>query len=631
MSKFKTLPEITKPVRVLMTGNEAIALGAREAGVYFAAAYPGTPSTEILETFGRLPGVKAQWCVNEKVAFEVGIGASMAGARTLVCMKHVGVNVAMDPLMTFAYTGAVGAFVLVSADDPSMHSSQNEQDNRIIAKFAKIPMLEPSDSIEAHAFMKLAVEISEQFETPVMLRVTTRISHAKGIVNLSPWPVPKVTGFIRNASRFVMVPQYAKKRHTEVEARLGRLLKYSEVSSVNRAEYPGELPPAAGGQQSSSEFGIVTGGISYNHVREVLPDAPIFKVGMSNPMPIEAIRDFSRRFQRLLVVEELEPYYEDQIKAAGIKCEGKKFFPIEGELDPDVVTDGLRSAGALNGSTPKFIPVAIDVMPRPPVLCAGCPHRPVFNALKKLKADVFGDIGCYTLGALQPLEALHACVCMGASIGMAEGVGQVQGSKRPVIGVIGDSTFLHSGMTGLLDAVYNKAPLTLIVLDNRITAMTGGQESPGSGRTLQGEPTINVDYHKICDALGVKHIFTPDAYNYDEVIDTIKKAIELNEPSVILTNRPCMLYPGKRKYETYDVALDLCNGCAACVRIGCPAIALIEETTDKGLHKVKIDPDACTGCSLCMQVCPVEAIVTHSGAKPVVFAEPAEAECGGCV
>lgn len=615
-----------------MTGNEAIAFGAREAGVYFASAYPGTPSTEILETFGRLPGVKAQWCVNEKVAFEVGIGSSMAGARTLVCMKHVGVNVAMDPLMTFAYTGAVGAFVLVSADDPSMHSSQNEQDNRIIAKFAKIPMLEPSDSTEAHSMMKLAVEISEAFETPVMLRVTTRISHAKGIVQLSPWPVPQVTGFIRNASRFVMVPQYAKLRHTEVEARLGRLLKFSEASPINRIDYGQvELPPTGGRQKLESDFGIVTGGISYNHVREILPHAPIFKIGMSNPMPIEAIRDFSRKFKNLLVVEELEPYYEDQIKAAGIKCEGKKFFPIEGELDPDVVADGLRSAGAINGSTPKFFPVAIDVMPRPPVLCAGCPHRPVFNALKKLKADVFGDIGCYTLGALQPLEALHACVCMGASIGMAEGVGLVQGSKRPVIAVIGDSTFLHSGMTPLLDAVYNKAPLTLILLDNSITAMTGGQEHPGSGVTLQGEPTINVDYHKICEALGVKHIFTPDAYNYDEVIATIQEAIKLQEPSVILTNRPCMLYPGKRKYETYKILLDPCNGCGACVRIGCPAISLIAETTDKGLHKVTIDPDACTGCSLCMQVCPVEAIETESGEKPVVFAEPSEVECGGCL
>jgi indolepyruvate ferredoxin oxidoreductase alpha subunit len=619
MAKFRKLPEITQPVKMLMTGNEAIAIGAREAGVYFASAYPGTPSTEILETFGRLPGVKAQWSVNEKTAFEAGVGSSMAGARTLVCMKHVGVNVAMDPLMTFAYTGAVGGFVLVSADDPSMHSSQNEQDNRILAKFAKIPMLEPSDSAEAHAFVKLAVTLSEDFQTPVMLRVTTRISHAKGIVHLNPWPVPKVTGFVRNAPRFVMVPQFARLRHTEVEARLIRLAKYSESVPINRIE------------KGVGDVGIVTGGISYAHVREIMPDAPVFKIGMSNPMPIEAIREFASHYKRLIVVEELEPFYEDQIKAAGIKCEGKQFFPIEGELDPDVVTDGFRAAGVLNGSIPKFHPVKIDVIPRPPVLCAGCPHRPVFNALKKMKADVFGDIGCYTLGALAPIEALHACVCMGASIGMAAGVGAVEGSKRPVVAVIGDSTFLHSGITGLLDAVYNHAPLTLIILDNRITAMTGGQEHPGSGMTLQGEESFNVDYVALVKALGVKHIFLPDAYNFDESLETIKKAVALGEPSVILTSRPCMLYPGKRKYETFDVKLDLCNGCAACVRIGCPAISLIAETTEKGLNKIAINADACTGCSLCMQVCPVDAIITHSGNKPIVFEEKADAECGGCV
>jgi len=624
MAKFRKLPEITKSVRVLLTGNEAIALGAREAGVYFASAYPGTPSTEILETFGRLPGIKAQWAVNEKTAFETGVGSSLAGARTLVCMKHVGVNVAMDPLMTFAYTGAVGGFVLVSADDPAMHSSQNEQDNRILARFAKIPMLEPSDSQEAHAMMKLGIEISEQFQTPLMLRVTTRISHAKGVVEINPWPVPQVSGFVRNASRFVMVPQYAKLRHTAIEARLLELAKYSETSPVNFADH-GE----------GGEFGIVTGGVSYVHVKEVLPNAPIFKVGMSNPMPIKAIREFASHYKRLFVVEELEPYYEEQLKIAGIKCEGKQFFPIEGELDPDVVATGFRDAGVLNGHFPKFTPVKIEVLPRPPVLCSGCPHRPVFNALKKMKADVFGDIGCYTLGALKPLEALHACICMGASVGMAQGVGQVEGSEKPVVGVIGDSTFLHSGMTGLLDAAYNKAPITLLILDNRITAMTGGQESPGSGMTLQGEPTFRVDYAKLCEALGVKHIFTPDAYDYDEVIETIKKAVEISqttkETAVVLTSRPCMLYPAKRSYETFKIILDNCNGCAACVRIGCPAISLIDEKTDKGLNKVTIALDSCTGCSLCMQVCPVEAITTTSGAKPIVFAETAEAECGGCM
>jgi len=609
MPKTKKLPAITEPMRMFLTGDEAIALGAREAGVYFASAYPGTPSTEILETFARLPGVKAQWAVNEKTAFETGIGASMAGARTLVCMKHVGVNVAMDPLMTFAYTGAVGGFVLVSADDPAMHSSQNEQDNRILARFAKVPMLEPSDSAEAHDFTMLAYEISEQFQTPVILRITTRIAHAKGIVLLNPWPEPVVKGFVRNIARFVMVPQYARLRHHEVEARYVRLLKYSETSRLNHIE------------AGVGEIGFITGGVSYAHLREVLPDVPVFKIGMSNPMPIAKIRAFAAAVKKLIVVEELEPYYEEQIQAAGIKCEGKRYFPLEGELNSDIVEEGLRSAGILNGKPPKYIPVEIDVLPRPPVLCAGCPHRTVFNALKKIKADVFGDIGCYTLGALTPIEALHACICMGASVGMAAGVGIARGSKRPVVGVIGDSTFLHSGVTGLLDAVYNQAPLCLIILDNRATAMTGGQQHPGTGETLQGEPAPAVDYVELCKALGVKHIYRLDAYDYKKGIKTLKEATALDEPAVIITDRPCMLYPTKRKYETFKVLLDICNGCAACVRIGCPAIVVVDETTRKGLHKVAINTADCTGCSLCQQVCPVDAILTESGQRPVVFEE----------
>ncbi len=609
MPKFKRLPTITEPTRMLLTGDEAIALGAREAGVYFGSAYPGTPSTEILETFARLPGVKAQWAVNEKTAFETGIGTSMAGARTLVCMKHVGVNVAMDPLMTFAYTGAVGGFVLVSADDPAMHSSQNEQDNRYIARFAKIPMLEPSDSNEAHDFTIIAYDISEQFQTPVMLRITTRIAHAKGIVNLNIWREPVVKGFVRDIPRFVMVPQYAKLRHHEVELRFIQLKKYSEESPLNRVE------------AGIGKVGFVTGGVSYVHLREVMPNAPVFKIGMSNPMPIEKIRSFAETVERLIVVEELEPYYEEQLKAAGIRCEGKRYFPLEGELNPDLVEEGLRSAGVLNGCPPKYTPVKIEVLPRPPVLCAGCPHRPVFNALKKLKADVFGDIGCYTLGALSPIEALHACICMGASVGMAAGVSLVQGSKRPVVGVIGDSTFLHSGITGLLDAVYNKVPLCLIILNNQATAMTGGQQHPGTGETLQGEETIAINYTELCKALGVKHIYEIDAYDYNKGIEVIKNATSLNEPSVIITNRPCLLYPTKRKYESFKVLLDICNGCAACVRIGCPAIVVIDETTEKGLHKVEINATDCTGCALCQQVCPVDAIVTESGNKPVIFEE----------
>ena len=581
---------------MLLSGNEAIALGAREAGIYFASAYPGTPSTEILETFARLPGVKAQWAPNEKVAFETGIGAALAGARTMVCMKHVGVNVAMDSLMTFAYTGTIGGFVLISADDPEMHSSQNEQDNRFLARFAKIPMLEPSDSREAHDFVKLALEISEQFETPVMLRITTRISHAKSIVQLETWTEPKVTGFERDPERFVMVPQYARVRHHEVELRLDRLQAYTEEIPINLIE-PGK-----------GKVGIVTGGISYQHVREVLPDAPLFKIGMSNPLPIESIRSFSKTVDRLIVVEELEPYYEDAIKAAGIACEGRKFFSNEGELNPDRVAEGLNNAGVLNNGWQKYHPVDIEVLPRPPVLCSGCPHRTVFTALKKLKADVFGDIGCYTLGALKPLKALHTTICMGASIGMASGVQQVQGSKRPVVGIIGDSTFLHSGITGLLDAVYNKAPVTIIILDNRATAMTGGQQHPGTGHTLQGEETSAVDYLTLVKALGVKNVHMIDAYDLDNTIQVIKETTSSGEPSVIITSRPCMLYPSKKKPEPYEVQLDICNGCGACVRIGCPSIMLIDEVTENGLHKVAIDPETCTGCRLCVQVCPVDCI-----------------------
>lgn len=599
MAKTQKLPEIKEPTRMLMSGNEAIALGAREAGVYFATAYPGTPSTEILETFSRLPGIIAQWAPNEKVAFETGIGAALAGARTMVCMKHVGVNVAMDPLMTFAYTGTIAGFVLVCADDPEMHSSQNEQDNRILARFAKIPMLEPSDSSEAHDFFKLAIEISEQYATPIMLHITTRISHAKGIVELQPWIEPQVSGFEKNPERFVMVPQYAKLRHHEVESRLKELLKYSENSPLNRIE------------SGEGNVGIVTGGVSYQHVREVMPNAPVYKIGMSNPMPIESIRKFADSVEKLIVVEELEPYYEEQIKAAGIKCEGKGYFSLEGELNPERVAEGLARAGVIKAQQKTSVPVQIDVLPRPPVLCSGCPHRTVFNALKKLKADVFGDIGCYTLGALKPLNALHACICMGASIGMASGVQLVKGSNKPVVGVIGDSTFLHSGITGLLGMVYNQAPVTIIILDNRATAMTGGQQHPGTGTTLQGEPAPAVDLVELVKATGIKNVKPIEAWDLDNVLKVIKETTESGEPSVIITQHECMLYPKKVKPHPYQVELDICNGCGACIRIGCPSIMTIDETTEKGLHKVTIDPETCTGCELCVSVCPLEGCIVE--------------------
>ena len=579
----------------LLSGNEAVAQGAMEAGVRLAAAYPGTPSTEILETLSKLPGSYAQWSPNEKVAFEVGIGASQAGARAMVCMKHVGVNVAADPLMTFAYTGVNGGFVVVSADDPEMHSSQNEQDNRHYARFAKIAMFEPSNSQEAKDFLLEAYEVSEIFDTPVMLRLTTRISHSKGIVECGEWKKSEVKGFNKNIAKYVMMPIYAIQRHKVVEERLERLREYAETTPSNRVE------------MRSTSLGVVTSSISYQYVREVLPDASVLKLGMSWPLPLKKIRQFADSIDRLLVVEELDPFMETELKAAGIDCIGKQYVSLKGELNPERLEEAMVSAEILSKANYIASPPT-DVLPRPPVLCAGCPHRTVFYALQKMKANVLGDIGCYTLAALTPLKALHSCICMGASIGTAIGVDLVEGSKEPVVAVIGDSTFLHSGLTGVLDAVYNKSNVTIIILDNRATAMTGGQNHPGTGLTLMGEPTHQADIPAIVKALGVEHVVELDAVNFDKALQTIKEAVERPGPSVLITNQPCRLFPKKRRGKPYYVDLDVCNGCGVCLKIGCPALFASEETTAKGLHKAEINPTECVGCDLCAQLCPVDAI-----------------------
>lgn len=583
--------------RVLMFGNEAIAHGAREAGCYFAVAYPGTPSTEILETFKTLPGIFAKWSPNEKVALEVGIGSSLTGTRTLVTMKHVGVNVAMDPLMTFTYTGVRGGFVLVSADDPEMHSSQNEQDNRMLAKFAKMPVFDPSDSQEAHDFTKLAFEISEKFNSPVMIRETTRIAHAKGLVTLGEWAEPvRGENFTREISRFVMMPLFAKPRHTFAEARSIELKKFSNEWSGNRLEL------------NSSEIGFITSGVAYNYIRELMPNASYLKVGMPWPFPEEKARQLASHCKRVLVVEELEPFLEEEAKIAGIEVEGKKYFPREGELNLDKVAKGLFDAGLI-GEAP--IPIKGEpVIPRPPVLCAGCPHRGIYMALKKVNADVYGDIGCYTLAALPPLESLHTCFCMGASIGNAIGTKLTeQDSKHPQVAVIGDGTFFHSGMTGLLDAVTSNANITIVIVDNDITAMTGGQENPGTGHDLMGNTVPAVQIEDIVKAMGVKHLVVADTYNYDKTVEQLKDAIKFEGPSVLIARKPCALFPKKKKIDPFVIKTDVCNGCGACFRIGCPAISNSGLTTDKGLAIAKIDPEACTGCTLCQQVCPVDAIV----------------------
>ena len=579
-------------MQVLFSGDEAAARGAYEAGCRFGAGYPGTPSTEILENFVRYPGVHAQWSPNEKVAFEVGIGASMGGARVLVTMKHVGVNVAADPLMTFSYTGGKGGFVLVSADDPEMHSSQNEQDSRRWGPFAKIPILEPSDSSEARRFVMLAFDISEEFDTPVMVRLTTRTAHSKGLVEVGEAREPVEAKYERNIAKYVMMPNFARGRHTIVEKRMIKLKELTEKIEVNYEE------------MSGTSVGIITGGVSYQYVKEVLPDASVFKIGMSYPLPIKRIRKFAEKVDRLLVVEELEPFYEEQLKIHGIECEGKRYFSLEGELNPTRLKKGLHIAGIISDG--RALPKGEEVVPRPPVLCPGCSHRGVFHSLKKLKADVFGDIGCYTLAGIKPLEALHSTICMGASIGNAIGASLVGGTEKAVA-VIGDSTFLHSGITGLLNAVYNQATITVVILDNRATAMTGGQQHPATGYNLAGEPAPAVDIAELCKALGVKNIRKIDPYNLEETKSAIQASMEEEGPSVVITTRPCMLFPKKIKGQAYYITEE-CNGCGACFRIGCPSILPAGEFTEKGLEKAVIDASTCTGCEICVQVCPIDVI-----------------------
>lgn len=582
--------------KVLLFGNEAIALGAKEAGVYFASAYPGTPSTEILEVFATLPGVYAKWSPNEKVALEVGIGASLTGTRTLVCMKHVGVNVAMDPLMTFTYTGVNGGFVLVSADDPDMHSSQNEQDNRIIGKFAKIPIFDPSDSQDCLDFTRLGYEVSERFNTPVMLRETTRIAHAKSLVKLGEWREPvRGESFTRDTPRFVMMPMFARKRHTFVELRTIELEKFSNQWEGNKLEL------------KSKEIGFITAGIASQYIRELMPDASFLQIGMVWPFPAEKARKLAQHCKRVIVVEELEPFLEDEAKLAGISCEGKKYFSREGELNLDKVAIGLFDAG-LKNSKPT-IKQGTEVVSRPPVLCPGCPHRGVFMALGKLNADVFGDIGCYTLSALQPLETLHTCYCMGASIGNAIGVAAASTNpKHPAVAVLGDSTFLHSGVTGLMDMVYTQANVTLIILDNDITAMTGGQEHPSSGHDLMGKVSPKISLEAIVKAVGIKKIELVDTFDFDEALRQIKSAIDFVGPSVVIAHRPCALFPKKAKIKPYFVKEDPCTGCGLCLKIGCPALSASGKKTAKGLEIPVIDATVCTGCTLCVQVCKFDAI-----------------------
>jgi indolepyruvate ferredoxin oxidoreductase alpha subunit len=580
--------------RVLLSGNEAVARGAVEAGVLVAVGYPGTPSTEILESIADRDDIDVRWSPNEKVALDVALGASLGGVRALVTMKHVGLNVAADTFMTAAYTGVGAGLVIVSADDPGMHSSQNEQDNRSYARMAGVPLLEPSDSSEAREYTALAFEISEEFDTPVLVRTTTRVSHNRGVVEIGRREERPVTGFVRDPAKYVMIPGHARARRPVLLERLERLSAYVEASA---------LTVESG---SEARFGVVTSGIAHHYVREVLPDARILKLGMSYPVPMDRIRAFSESVDRLFVVEELDPHLEDAIRAAGIAVEGKAFFPQAGELNPDLIAAGLATAGVL----PPWDPgeAAPPTVVRPPLLCPGCPHSPPFLALKRLGAVVTGDIGCYTLAALEPLTAMDTCVAMGSSIGMAVGMAASGGAGGPVVATIGDSTFLHGGIPGLADAVYSRANITVLILDNGTVAMTGGQEHPGTGVTLQGSDTTPVDLVALCEAVGVRDVRVVDPYDLAATYNALEAAIAQVGPSVVITNRPCVEAPVRIRDRAFEVVSEACTACQACMTLGCPSIVWSDETHE-GRRKVVIDPVTCTGCTVCVQLCPPLAIV----------------------
>ena len=574
-------------MKELMLGNEAVARGAYEAGVRVAVAYPGTPSTEITENMAKYSKdeVYCEWAPNEKVALEVAIGASMGGARAICCMKHVGVNVAADPLFTAAYTGVRGGLVLVAADDPGMHSSQNEQDSRFYARSAHVPMLEPADSAECREYVMRAFEISEKYDTPVMLRLVTRIAHARSLVEEGVRQEIPLKDYEKDIKKYVMMPGNAKGRHVVVEAREKKLEEEIDALGFNRVE------------MADTKVGVVCSGSAYQYVKEALPNASVLKLGMVYPLPEKLIRDFASKVDQLLVVEELEPFFEDTIKAMGIPCSGKDKTGLQGELF-------VRKVGRLFGGEADCGPAETQGVPmRPPVLCPGCPHRAVFYVLKKLGLTVAADIGCYTLGAMPPLAAVDSVVCMGASIGMALGLEKARGRDfaKKTVAVIGDSTFVHSGITGLVDMVYNQGHSTVIIVDNSTTGMTGHQPNPTTGFNVRGEIAPQLDVVKLCEAIGVPSVRVVDPFNMKELEQTIMEESEKDVPSVIIARRPCALLV-KKKTAPCAINTDKCRKCGMCMKIGCPAILKAEN------GQVSIDASLCNGCGLCKEMCHFGAI-----------------------
>lgn len=594
---------------VWMSGNEAIALGASEAGVSVASGYPGTPSTEIMENLSTYEKVYTEWAPNEKVGLEAAIGASFAGARALATMKHVGVNVAADPLFTASYTGVCGGLVVVSADDPEMHSSQNEQDNRNFAFAAKLPMLEPSDPGEAKEMVKMAYDLSEDLDTPVMLRITTRVSHVKGVVLRGEQKTSHAAcGINKIPGKLVMLPAVARQRRKVVEERMTRCREMAEEADFNRIE------------EGDTKRGFITSGVSYLYVKEAFPEAAVLKLGMCWPLPEKKIKAFADSVEEVFVVEELDPFLETHIKAMGIKVNGKNLIPNQGELNTAIVRKAIDPESVPEGFAPVELP------PRPPNMCAGCPHRGIFFNLSRMKVFVSGDIGCYTLGFLPPLSAMDSCVCMGAAVPIAHGMVKAlgEGSHDKVVSVLGDSTFTHSGITGLINSVYNGSAATLIILDNRITAMTGQQHNPTSGHSIKGEAAHAIDLEALCKAVGVKHVFRVNPHDVVETRKVLREAVDLDEISVVISEAPCVLLPEMKmkKPVSYFTNQENCVGCMSCIRLGCPAISwrAFEEgeaeslgyrKKQKGISK--IDEILCNDCGQCASLCKFNAITRGEG------------------
>ncbi len=584
-----------------LTGNESISHGAWEAGVQVAAAYPGTPSTEILESIARFPDadINAHWATNEKTSLDIAIGASFSGVRALCSMKHVGLNVAADALMSMTYIGVNGGLVLAVCDDPGIHSSQNEQDTRLFATFANVPVLEPSDAQEALDFTRLAFDLSEEFDTPVIVRATTRLSHTRSQVVTGKRRAPAPKPFNENPAKNVMIPGHARLSHPKVLEREARLRDYFTTSPLTRWE------------KGSRSVGIVTAGTCYPYVKEVVPGATILKLAASYPLPDDLLKEFCASVDRVIVVEELEPVIENRLKALGLAVEGKDWLARDGEFSPECIRAALEKAGILEPGD-RGAPIEAEPIIRPPLLCAGCPHTSCYMALRALNARVAGDIGCYTLAAVEPLRAIDTTVCMGASIGNAVGMARSGQETRPIVATIGDSTFLHSGIPPLIDAVYSNADITVFLLDNRVTAMTGGQDHPGTGKSVRGEDTHKVDYEDLCRAVGVKWVKSVDSYDMGSLYRTLREAIEHRGPSVVISNRPCVLDPVKIRGPALTVKQEACTACQSCMNLGCPAITWSDGLFE-GRHRVKIIPESCIGCTLCAQVCPTDGILLAEG------------------